>query len=85
LDELFGYELIEVIGKPIVELVAPHERERIAAYLLARKTGKPAPNQYQFDGLLRDGTVCRFNISVTTYKINDRLHVLGFINRAQER
>ncbi|MGB9743045.1 MAG: PAS domain-containing protein [bacterium] len=83
--KLFGYELIEVLGKPIVELLAPHERERIAGYLTARKAGKPAPNQYQFDGLLRNGTVCRFNTSVTTYRMNDRLYVLGFVTRAQDQ
>lgn len=79
--DLFGYELVEVIGKPVAELLPEYERERITNYMLARKTGKAAPNQYQFDGLLKDGTIRRFNISVTTYRINDQVHILAFIDR----
>jgi PAS domain S-box-containing protein len=80
--ELYGYELIEVIGKPIVELVAPYERERINNYMLARRSGKPAPNEYEFDALLKNGTVRRFRVSVTTYEIDKQLFILGFVNPA---
>ncbi|MEO0021536.1 MAG: PAS domain S-box protein [candidate division WOR-3 bacterium] len=82
--ELFGYELNEVIGKPVVELVAESERERITGYLQARKEGKPAPNEYQFDGLMRDGTIRRLQIKVTTYRINEQLIVLGFVTPADK-
>ncbi|MEO0009406.1 MAG: PAS domain S-box protein [candidate division WOR-3 bacterium] len=82
--ELFGYELNEVIGKPVMELVAESERERITGYLQARKEGKPAPNEYQFDGLMRDGTIRRLQIRVTTYHIDEQLIVLGFVTPADQ-
>ncbi len=82
--KLFGYELNEVIGKPVVELVAESERERITGYLRARQEGKPAPNEYQFNGLMRDGTIRRLQIRVTTYRINEQLIVLGFVTPADK-
>lgn len=82
--KLFGYELSEIIGKPIVELVAESERSRLAGYLQARKEGKPAPNEYQFDGLMRDGTIRRLQVKVTTYRIGEQLIVLGFVTPADK-
>ncbi len=83
--ELFGYKLNEVIGKPVMELVAEAERERITGYLQARKEGKPAPDEYEFDGLMRDGTIRRLQIKVTTYRINEQLIVLGFVTPADPK
>lgn len=82
--ELFGYELPEVIGKPVAELIAEHDRQRLTEYLEARKQGRPAPKEYHFDAKTKDGTIRRLQIKVTTYRIDDQLFVLGFLTSDRE-
>ncbi len=77
--QIFGYEVSEIIGKPVISLVAPHERERIHKYTLARLQGEPAPDHYEFEGVTKNHTVKRFSVKVTTYRIDEQLYILGFI------
>lgn len=57
--DIFGYDSPdEVIALgSIVSLLAPHERERMAAIRDARLRGDSAPEPYEFQGLRKDGTL----------------------------
>lgn len=58
--DILGYdstdELLASI-ESIVELHAPHERDRIRGYEEARLRGEDAPVQYEYDVLCKDGTI----------------------------
>jgi len=59
--EIFGFaspEDVLAIASTF-ELIAPHERERLGALRAARLRGEPVPDDYEFDGLRRDGTIIR--------------------------
>jgi PAS domain S-box-containing protein len=81
---LFGYEPEEVVGKLITELLPVYELERLQGYQEARAQGRPAPAEYQFDGLCKDGTTRRMSAFVITYKVGDKLYLLGFVNPVKE-
>jgi two-component system cell cycle sensor histidine kinase PleC len=54
----FGYDNREDILKlgHYRYLLAPHEQERVLGYSRARIEGKPVPNIYEFEGVMRDGS-----------------------------
>ena len=54
----FGYDSREDILKlgHYRHLIAPHEQERVLGYSRARIEGKPVPNIYEFEGVMRDGS-----------------------------
>ena len=54
----FGYDNREDILKlgHYRYLIAPHEHERVLGYSRARVEGKPVPNVYEFEGVMRDGS-----------------------------
>jgi len=53
---LFGFERPEeLVGRPILELIAPAERARIAEHVRRRSTGDPPPEVYLARALRRDG------------------------------
>lgn len=79
---LFGYQEEEILGKPIVDLVAPHERERITQYAAQRSKGMPVPEEYEFDGLIKGGDVRRMKARVVVYEVKGVLFTLGFISAA---
>ncbi len=55
--EIFGYErLDEVVGQPILPVIHPDDRDRIAENDRRRESGEPAPSRYEFKGVRRDGT-----------------------------
>jgi PAS domain S-box-containing protein len=55
---IFGYERQEeIVGLASVNvLAAPHEAARMNAYAQARLHGEYAPEQYEFEGVRKDGT-----------------------------
>jgi PAS domain S-box-containing protein len=54
---LFGYERPEELaGRPVLDLVAPSDRPRIAENVRRRAAGEPLPTVYQVRSLRRDGT-----------------------------
>jgi PAS domain S-box-containing protein len=63
---LMGYDSpAELIGMSALAHIAPHERGRVIAVGDARRRGEPAPRQYEFEALRRDGTLLRLECLVT--------------------
>lgn len=66
--KMFGYpDASELIGKPIFDLIAPDERERIARYAADRAQGRLVLNNYETRGLRKDGTVFDMEVNVAQY------------------
>jgi PAS domain S-box-containing protein len=57
--QMFGYGSVqELLALESVEaLVHPDDRERLRGYQTARRRGAPVPEQYEFRGLRKDGSV----------------------------
>ncbi len=76
---LFGYrDAAEVAGSPVLETIAPAERDRVVRYVADRTMGKEAPNHYETKGLRKDGSIFDMEVMVSTYTFNDRVYTVGF-------
>jgi PAS domain S-box-containing protein len=62
--QLFGFtEPAQVMGQPVMDLIASNHREAVAARMDARQRGEPVPATVEMEVLRRDGT--RFWIGAT--------------------
>jgi len=74
---LFGYEdEAALIDRPILELIAPAARERIAEFAARRAAGQGVPPLYETRGLRRDGTEFDMEVSATTVALRYGEHTL---------
>ena len=57
--DLFGYDSPdEILAMDSIEpQFAPYERERLRRYMAAQQRGEPAPTQYEYDMVRKDGSV----------------------------
>jgi PAS domain S-box-containing protein len=63
--QLFGFtDPAEVLGQPVMDLIASNHREAVAARMAARLRGEPVPATVEMEVLRRDGT--RFWIGATS-------------------
>jgi two-component system sporulation sensor kinase A len=61
---IFGYaDASEILGRPIMDRIAPDHRETVAGRVDARLRGEPTPATVEFEGLRQDGS--RFWIEAT--------------------
>jgi PAS domain S-box-containing protein len=60
---IFGYTLKELIGKSLLEVVAPGDRQLIRERALSRIKGKKVPNRYLFNGLNRNGELLKIEVA----------------------
>jgi len=65
---LFGFTRAEeLIGKPILEFIAPEAQADIIERLQRRAAGNPISNTYETIGLRRDGRRLELDVTVTSY------------------
>ncbi|MBN1951701.1 MAG: PAS domain S-box protein [Bacteroidales bacterium] len=65
---LFGYQdKQEMIGKSILEQIAPAEHERVKAYFLTRGKGEDVPNFYETTGIRKNGEEFPFDLNLGFY------------------
>jgi len=84
--KLFGYkDTHELIGKPVVDTIAPEERNRIVKYIAERANDKEAHNHYEIKGLRRNGTTFDMEVMISTYIFNNEIYTVGFQNDITER
>ena len=57
LVDMFGYDSAEELMRvgQLIQIAAVHERKRLAGYSRNRLSGKPAPAQYEYEGVKKDG------------------------------
>jgi len=65
-----GYETGEVVGKPLLDFVAPESKETILGRYRKRMEGKPVPPLYEASLLRKDGTafVAEISASIVGYE-----------------
>ncbi len=83
---LFGYDRPEeVMGKPIRELAAPEDVDRLIDYGRKRARGEPAPTQYEFRIKRRDGSLLDLEASISDFRFDDRHYIITFARDITER
>jgi PAS domain S-box-containing protein len=84
--KMFAYKDTEsLLDKPILEIFAPKERERIGEYVRLRSKGEFAPAHYETLGVKPDGTEFDMEIHVSTFYQNAELYSLGIFQDISER
>ena len=80
-----GYSASELIGKPVLEVVAPQDREMVEQRWLDRLAGKKVPSQYQLRSLKKDGTIRWGEVWATVIEHNGSPAILANVFDISER
>jgi PAS domain S-box-containing protein len=84
--KLFGYrDPSELIGKPLLELVAPEERDAICERLRRRANGEQVEQSYEFIALRSGGSRIRVATHVLPLELPDGPTVITFHTDVTER
>ncbi len=68
---LFGYESAdELIGKPVMDLIAPESRGLAMEMAKKRAAGEPVPPFYEVTGLKKDGTTFLAETTISSYVLD---------------
>jgi PAS domain S-box-containing protein len=67
--DLFGFPRgTDLAGKPVLDRIAPGNRDQVREYTLRRARGESAPSTYETRGLRIDGSEFDMEVNVTTYQ-----------------
>ena len=77
---LFGYESAdELVGKPLIDLVAPESRDFVAEVLKKRSKGEASPSFYEEVALKKDGSKFLAECTVSTYVLDGETFTLAVL------
>ena len=83
---LFGVSSPEdLIGTPILNVIAPHERTRVSDYVRKRLAGAEAPSAYVTRGVRTDGAEFDMDVTLSAFTLEGRRHVLVILRDITER
>ena len=83
---LFGYDRAdELIGRPILDLIATSHRDHVVPRIHQRADGKPTPALYESRGLRRDGSEFDLEVYASSYVHDDAIHTLVTLRDITER
>ena len=83
--DIFGYDKPEdIIGTSISFVACPDDRPTIIEYNRKRQQGEPAPSQYTFKGIKKDGTICHIHVSATAMLLKGEPVSLAFLRDITE-
>jgi PAS domain S-box-containing protein len=68
--EVFGYEQVELLGRPVLDVIAPEDHERLKQNIRRRETGEIEELNYELTGIREDGS--RFDFEVHSGRIQFR-------------
>jgi len=77
---MFGYEPDEIIGKTVLELAAPDQRD-----MLREKMVTKGDNQFEMKGIRKDGSTIDLEVRGVPGSYNGRLVRVGAVNDITER
>ena len=78
--ELFGCaKASELIGKSLLDDIAPEDRPRVREFARRRSLGEPVPANYETRGLRRDGKVFDMAVTVSTYELKGEVYTVGIL------
>ncbi len=82
---LFGYTSDnELAGKPILDLIAPEEHEKIMENVKRRSKGDFVPSAYETLGLRKDGTKFNMDVHVSSYEQAGHIYTLVILRDITE-
>ena len=83
---LFGYESAdELVGKPILDIVAPESRDFMTEVMTKHATGEPFPTFYEETVLKRDGSPFLVESSVSPFTVNGEQFALAILRDITDR
>lgn len=83
---MFGYRSAEdLIGTPILALIAPESREKILRHVEERAAGKVVPSEYEAVALRRDGTQFDMEVRASTYTLKGEQYTQVILRDVTER
>jgi PAS domain S-box-containing protein len=81
-----GYEHpLEILGKKLLDFVAPECREKVAGYVAVREDGGSAELQYKSVGLRRNGSRFPYEITVSVIHLPEGYVTMSFITDITDR
>ena len=80
-----GYSAEELIGQPLLEIVAPEDREPVEHRARARYAGEKVPPQYEVRHLSRDGNIRWLELWATVIEHNGSSAILANVIDITER
>jgi PAS domain S-box-containing protein len=82
---LFGYaDNDELVGKSVLDFIAPDQRGQIAQNVLARANGEAVLSFYETRGLRKDGTQFEAEVHVSTYEYLGEIFTLVILRDITE-
>jgi two-component system cell cycle sensor histidine kinase/response regulator CckA len=83
---LFGFEREEeLVGTPILDLIAPAEHDRIREYVRRRLVGEPVPASYETRGRRRDATEFEMAVHVAGYRLHGAIYTLVILRDVSQQ
>jgi PAS domain S-box-containing protein len=81
-----GYDSPEaILGRPLLDFVAPEMKEQIASYVRARSRSEPAALHYESIGIRKDGSHFPYEITIVVIHLPEGLTTMAFITDISER
>ena len=77
---MFGYaDASELVGRPILDQIAPSDRARVVDIVNERARGGRPPVRYETRGLRKDGSEFLFDIAITRVVVEDGPLTVAFV------
>jgi PAS domain S-box-containing protein len=83
--KLFKYSFEELIGKSILDLIAPSHKKMVVEYIASRQTGQSIPYSYEAIGIRSDNTEFPFNVDVSYIELLDGMATVASIKDISEQ
>jgi PAS domain S-box-containing protein len=81
--QMFG--TLSVVGRPIVEIIAPEFRDEVVDRTRRRSLGVPVPSELESMGLRSDGTTFAIRVAVSSVDLQGETANIAFITDVSER
>jgi len=83
---MFGYQSeSELVGQPILDLIAPAEQERVAGHVRLRSKGQSDVQHYLTRGKRRDGREFPMEVRVSSYEQDGAFHTVVILRDITDR
>jgi PAS domain S-box-containing protein len=84
--ELFRFETVaDLIGRPVLDIVAPASRHQVAERIELRAQGIEVPTRYEVRGLRHDGSEFDYEANVSLFDLDGLQYTLVIIRDITER
>jgi PAS domain S-box-containing protein len=84
--QLYRYDSVDdLIGRPVLEVVAPASRGQVAERIALRARGVEVPTRYEVRGLRRDGSEFDYEANISLFDLDGLQYTLVIIRDITER